>query len=320
MAVLVPEWIGCGNKLELFECLDLHSAVGGDTNGSFPDANVIRVGGREFVTSIDKLFHIEIDSASFAKLALRHAIADICVMGAQCISVDVSFEFGAKTSKTDREELTVAIYDAAKRMGIKIGKCHSTFSSTTAVTISAFGQRLSTPVKERNSESGTVILSGRLGLLGILYCAALSGDYSDAMRLIDSVSAVDHRAMAEICAEFSDCTDVSGFGLWGSAITVAKRYNRSLTINLGSESSYIMDGLMKPECLVANIRSDLVEGVSPLVEYEAIRREFCGPYLFLVPDDFVQEILTKLREAGWTSPQKIGRYVIESEAAVRINV
>lgn len=313
-SVLIPEWFGCGNKLSYFEALSLDrlNLVSEERLPSEDGSSFVRAGTR-FASSVDKIFQVGLPASTFAQLALRHAIADLVCSGSGCDRVDVCFEFSNSSSESEREELSQAVFQAAKALGVSVGKCHSTFGQATALILAVSGElsgeRITLPSHEELA-GGSLILSGKLGGLGELYNRALLGDAKRCAEYIDAACRVDIGLTASICGDNAACTDVSGFGLWGAAHTLARRFECELEIQVNSIQHFAERGArVEASCLLARIDEQLIAPAIPERHLPvALMRELCGPILFLSPAKTnLSQLTERLLDAGWDSPHIVGR-------------
>lgn len=215
--LLIPEWFGCGNKLGYFEAIALDELNGaGELRYASADGAKYFRGGRTYASSVDKIFQVALSDSSFSNLALRHAIADLMCLGAVCDRVDVCFEFSNHSTAAERHNLSAALFAEAKSLGLEVGKCHSTYGPANALILAVSG-RVDGDASNAQGEvpEGDLVISGKLGGLGELYHSALTDDPVRANAFVGCVGKVSIPKTAEICSQYKQCTDISGFGLWG---------------------------------------------------------------------------------------------------------
>jgi hypothetical protein len=302
---LIPERFGCGLKVSYGETLDFQKSVGrSDAIGT--NAFPLEVGGRRAASSVDKVFQVGIDAERFCDLALRHAAADLIVEGARPLWVDACFEFGPElATKSDRVAFSSAFFDAAARQSLAVGKCHSTFGGSTALTLCVGGELFydfsSMP------EAGVALLSKKLGGLRHLYLAALKGKPPKDEILSHLLS-----RCGEVLpkAAFCAATDVSGFGFAGALWDLAFRYCLSFTV---SDAQHLMLGpesTAYPPCLEAELNEWALGGSSGSATAALFRsRELCGPLVLLCAKDELSMADQAFTALGLSPPLRIGEFV-----------
>ncbi|MBS1004367.1 hypothetical protein [Acetobacter thailandicus] len=274
------DFFGCSGKLPFNETRSLAMANG--ASATIGDFSEFTSKGR-VITSIDRIHRCAKDWTRFARIALRHAFADVKCAGAIPLQVMLSFEFGKDVTADERKECSNAFGCELFRNGISLGKCHSSQSlGETAVTIATFGQASEKPQAEVNS--GRLYLSHPIGAFKLHYLAEMGFD--------DITSAAFD--LAEIredndfcCWDWTILTDVSGHGLMGAILQVAT--NHSLAIDLELSRNHILAPevmAIPATCLENSIDSYGIDmsSIDERARMLITLRETAGPFVGFIDD------------------------------------
>lgn len=293
---LIPERFGCGAKLPFSEVVEHIVATGGTLRGHAEH------GSPGSVSSIDKVFAVGTSLRSYARTALLHCAADLAGGGAFADVAEICFEFGPELSPRERQELSVAVFDEAQRLAIRVGKCHSTFGAVTALTIALRGLRR---VEFASAlPRGDVLLVGRLGRMQRLYAGALSGSVNTDF-FVQDLSLNDVRAVFTCHDVIAAVCDVSGYGIAGAAAEISVAKGMRVEINV-SDLPYLQgfeDGAF--ECLAADLGEHDAVFYKPDHRLKLTTRELAGPLLLLATIDSA-ELIDKLKAAGASEAAVIG--------------
>lgn len=222
--VIDPEFFGCSAKLSFDEtCRLAEVARAGASDFSFVDVD------RRATLSVDRVNRCAKDWLTFAKIALNHAVGDVEVAMARPLQVLLSYEFGPDVSGTDKLDATRAFASVLNERGISLGKCHSAIGSgPTAVTITVIAT--STRLTPSALQNGAIFLNRPIGAFKLHYMNEMgiwSGDLSLLQPLV-------RRDIYDIkLGVWEGLSDVSGHGLAGSLLNVARQNEIDIDISLG---------------------------------------------------------------------------------------
>lgn len=302
MTPLIPERFGCGAKLSLPELQSHLTACGVEYIQSYAFSEKSPYPS---VRSIDKIYQIGVSAADFATLAIIHAGADLLCGGGQAATLDVGFEFGPDLALAGRLELSKAVFAAASKAGIEIGKCHSTFGPVTALTLALSG--LKAWEFDQRSETGVLILTRPLGGMSRLYHAALHEDEDERHRWVSRLAQAHDGLIATNAAKIHNVVDVSGFGLAGALYEVAQSLEASIRID-----TKVLDltiGGFGVECLTSELGTLVdMSQLDDAQKVKATTREFCGPMIFSVADKHVEGVIESGKTLGFADIAIIGRF------------
>ena len=277
----------------------------------FTDYAVHPVGDQEVARSIDKIFSVGQPPDIFCRLAFLHASADILCAGAVPDVADICFEFGLDEDITSRASISRAAFSVAHELGIAIGKCHSTYSATTALTIAVQGPiRAKIPSHGKMDDSGGYVLLTRpLGGLKELYLKAIgnpSDQYPEA--LVNMLRRHDELVLrgAPLVKWVSD---VSGFGLAGALIEAQDATGADFHLEKGR---HLWGGGNERTPSLPCLGADLGAATDlwGLGEEELAAlstRELCGPLLVLCTDACFSDFQALMIELDFT-PLLVGRF------------
>ena len=243
---------GCGCKLSpavLRELLDGQMAASGIGallvgNGESDDAAVWALegddaNGRCIVATTDFFMPVVDDPRDFGCIAATNAISDIYAMGARPLFAlaILGMPLGKVDTGTVREILAGGS-DAARAAGIVIAGGHSIDSAEPIYGLAVIGEvaraRLKTNAGARPGDA--LILTKPLGV-GIYSAALKRGDLQprDYAELIASTTRLnDVGALLGESTEIHAVTDVTGFGLAGHALEMARASGAVLEIDAGA--------------------------------------------------------------------------------------
>ena len=291
-----PEFFGCGNKVGYFDTLPL-AALGGDsTKGDYSEF----IGFERGALSIDKVYQCSKDPAVFAAISLNHVLNDVLVSSASPVQVGIAFDFASDLDLRSRSELVSAFSSELSRRKIQLGKCHSSLSDLTSVTIAVVAAN---PVCEALAPTqGDVVLSRAIGHFKMHYLHETGQiDVANASTPL-IVSPFSPLSLRD---KFSDVADVSGHGIAGSLHSLALRNSIDIEVVLSPNIAAHPLVLELPNpCLLNDYSAFQVEGLE--IEIDSWRlaglSETAGPLVGLIN----RESVSQRGEGGW--PKTIGHF------------
>lgn len=331
---------GCAAKMSrgsLAEALEgLPSAADPDLLVGFDtadDAGVYRLSGRAAVVNTLDFFPPMVDDPfTFGQVAAANALSDIYAMGAMprlamnivCFPKELPIDAlrmilrGALEKVQEAGALLVGGHSIEDRE-VKYGL---------SVTGFAHPGRITTNSAARPGD--ILVLTKPVGV-GIVTGALKAGRISqiDAAPAIESMTTLN-RAASEVMVEAGvrACTDVTGFGLMGHALEMAR--GSGVSIEIDSSGVRLFPGArvlvkrrsLRPRTLTTNMASVMREAVADRVPEDIFMCLFdpqtSGGLLMSVAGDRLDALLAKLR-ARSVDPMVVGR-VMERQNGFRIRV
>lgn len=312
MRAIVPERFGCGMKVSFAELAAARARVNEVSPGHvFADYAIHQVRGIDVARSIDKIFSVDQSPEIYCRLAYLHASADILCAGAVADVVDICFEFGLDEDAVSRSNISSAAFSVAQELGLRVGKCHSTYSATTALTVAVQGPvRVSIPsLSQEGATDGWVLLTRPLGGLKELYLNAI-GNPSD---LYPAALSEMLRRQDELILRGASLvtwvSDVSGFGLAGALIEAHESTGADFLLQNGHH--LWMGGSEQAAslpCLGADLGNATDQWGLGEEELTALStRELCGPLLILCTDACYSRFESLMNDLDFT-PVVVGRF------------
>lgn len=291
-----PEFFGCGNKVDYFDTLSLAQLGGDQTKGDYSEV----FGLRSAAFSIDKVYQCAQDNSTFAAIALNHALNDVLVSSAAPIQAGIAFEFAANLTSDARQELVTAFRRELDRRNIQLGKCHSSLSEVTSVTIAVIATN--PRIDRQRASQGDVTLSRAIGHFKMHYLME-TGQIGPVVTSTELLTNPFSSAFAD--SEFSDVTDVSGHGLAGSLHSLATRNSIDIDVILSPHLAahpYVFE--MPNACLLNDFHAFEIEGIDIDIESWRIAglMETAGPMVGIVN----RENKVDQEESCW--PKVIGHF------------
>jgi len=335
----LAECAGCGAKVgagllaELLSGLPVHRderlIVGYDTSD---DASVYLVTEEiALVQTVDFFPPIVDDPFTFGQIAAANAISDIYAMGA---IPKLALNIMAVTADMDRETIHAVLrggYEKAYEAGVIITGGHTIQDKEPkyGLAVSGFAHPKRILSNSSAREGDALILTKPLGV-GIVTTAHKGGVGDEAVyaRAVEQMRQLNKYA-AEIAAEFTvhSCTDVTGFGLLGHALEMARGGNVTAVIDHGSLP--LLPGVLElaslgilPEGLYRNrhfaaCRTHAAPGVSRAVQDIMYDPQTSGGLLLAVPEAEASMLLRRLQDA-LPAAALIGRVQARGDYAIEI--
>jgi selenide,water dikinase len=322
---------GCGCKLSpavLCELLEGQMAAGGFSsllvgNRESDDAAVWALDGeRCIVATTDFFMPVVDDPGDFGRIAATNAISDIYAMGARPLFAlaILGMPLGKVDAATVRAILAGGA-EAARAAGIPVAGGHSIDSAEPIYGLAVIGEiaraNLKTNAGARDGDA--LILTKPLGV-GIYSAAIKRGelaqaDYADFVATTTRLNAVG-MALGEQ-AEVHALTDVTGFGLLGHALEMARASSTVLEIGAGAApllpraAEWARSGRVTSAS--ARNWASVADGVELPAELPQWRRDLLtdpqtsGGLLVAVAPNAAEEVLHTIQAAGFAEAAVIGR-------------
>ena len=298
------------------------------------DAAVLRVPpGMAVVQTVDFFRDFINDPYLFGKVAANHALGDIWAMGAQAQSATAIATLPAGLD-SKVEDLLFQIMTGALEI-LNAADCalvggHTGEGQELALGFAINGLIKDDPahiLRKSGMRAGDVLILTKPIGVGTLFAAharlAAKGRWIDAA-LQSMVQSSQHAAQCLRAHGVSACTDLTGFGLLGHLLEMARPSGVDVAIDLSAIP--VLEGAQ--ECTAAGWVSSLhaanMRQHFALRNHEAMQShpryallfdpQTAGGLLASVPADRADACLAELRLAGYTASAVIGRVLVRSDA------
>jgi len=268
------------------------------------------------------------DPYEFGQIAAANSISDVYAMGGDpVIALNIMMFPSARLPLEAYAQILRGGSDIASEAGLKIIGGHTIDDSTPKYGLAVVGyvhpERIITNTGAMPGDSlilskpvGTgIILAGqRLGLAG-------EHDVSEAKKYMKLLN----RSGAEVMKKYNirGATDITGYGLAGHALKMAKAGNVSIELNMRkvpliANTYLIIDEGCIPGASFRNLEfvendSHFADDLDYNLKMIACDAQTSGGLLMCVPEKSVKTILTDLNEAGLTSSAVIGKVIKKRE-------
>ncbi|MEM8555469.1 MAG: selenide, water dikinase SelD [Pseudomonadota bacterium] len=236
-----PLCAGCGGKVGPVALSSALSNAPSGQSEALPseDAAITRCGDGWQVISTDHLRAVVEDPFTMAQIALNHAMGDVYAMGAkpqmalaQIILPHMSDGLQARTL----EEITAGTRTALAHTGAHLAGGHTTMGSELTIGFTVTGLTESEPITLSGAQPGDVLVLTRPVGSGTLFAAEMRGQ-AKAQWIVDLVAqllAPQHDFATALAKHATAMTDVTGFGLAGHGLNIAKASGVGLKLNLAA--------------------------------------------------------------------------------------
>ena len=286
------------------------------------DAGVYRVNDDlALVLTTDFFPPVCSDPYEFGQIAAANSISDVYAMGGDpVLALNIMMFPASKLPMEAYAEILKGGFDKATEAGVRIIGGHTIDDSPPKYGLAVVGyvhpDRIITNSGARNGDlliltkpvgTGVIMAAHRLGL-------ASETDLNEAKRVMKLLN----NSGAEVMKKYNikGGTDITGFGLAGHALKMAKASKISIKINMkkvpliGQAYNLVDDGCI-PGASFRNL--EYVEEnlfIAPDLDYNlkmiAFDAQTSGGLLMSVPVDIVQEVLSDLHSVGLTTATEIG--------------
>jgi len=292
------------------------------------DAGVYRVNDElALVLTTDFFPPVCSDPYEFGQIAAANSISDVYAMGGDPIlALNIMMFPAAKLPMEAYAEILKGGFDKATEAGVRIIGGHTIDDFPPKYGLAVVGyihpQKIITNAGAKPGDSliltkpigtGIIMAGQRLGM-------AIDADIAEAKKLMKLLN----KTGADVMKKYNvkGATDVTGFGLVGHALKMAKASKVSIKINMkkvpliGDVYNMIDDGCI-PGASFRNLEFAENDTLfAPDLDYNlkmiAFDAQTSGGLLFCAPPDKVDKIMADLQDAGLRNAKVIG-YVTEPE-------
>jgi selenide,water dikinase len=287
------------------------------------DAGVYRVNDElALVLTTDFFPPVCSDPYEFGQIAAANSISDVYAMGGKpVVALNIMMFPAAKLPMEAYAEIIKGGYDMASEAGVRIIGGHTIDDSTPKYGLAVVGyihpQKIITNSGAKPGDSliltkpigtGTILAGQRLDI-------AQASDIKEALSLMKLLN----KGGAEVMQKYGirGATDITGFGLAGHALKMAKASKVTITLNMKQvpliSNAY---GLTELGCIPgASFRNlDYIETDSQFesdLDYNlkmlACDAQTSGGLLISAPQTIVNEVLRELKGSGLTTSSIVGK-------------
>ena len=305
--------------------------VGFDTSD---DAAVYRVAPEiALISTVDYITPPVNDPYWFGQIAAANSLSDVYAMGGKPLTALNLVMFPSK--KLDMgvlKEILRGGSDKVREADASMAGGHSVDDNEPkyglAVTGSVHPQRILTNCGCRDGDA--LILTKPLGT-GVLFNANRSGKlpYPDLEAILPQVAALNRKAM-EAALEFDvhACTDVTGFGILGHALELARGSDAQIDLIYENLSFYpnALRMYQKGETTGSNkANRRLAEGAWEISTHKSAEEQellfdpqTSGGLLIAVPDSQAEDLVSRLKKEGVEAAVRVGEVVASDKPHIRV--
>jgi selenide,water dikinase len=286
------------------------------------DAGVYRVNDDlALVLTTDFFPPVCSDPYEFGQIAAANSISDVYAMGGTpVLALNIMMFPAAKLPMEAYAEILKGGYDMAAEAGVRIIGGHTIDDSPPKYGLAVVGyihpQKIITNSGVKPGDS--LILTKPIGTGVILAGQRLGMSKEKDVLEAKKQMKILNKSGAEVMKKFSirGATDITGFGLAGHALKMAKASNVTISLNMRSvplvgETYRLIDEGCIPGAAFRNL--DYAEkdtGFDEKLDYNlkmaAFDAQTSGGLLMSVPSEIVDKVLYELHSAGLTSSSIIG--------------
>jgi selenide,water dikinase len=320
---------GCSAKLSPLQLQEVlkHLPMSVDSNilvdiATHDDAGVYRVDDNlALVLTTDFFPPVCSDPFEFGQIAAANSISDIYAMGAKpVVALNIMMFPAAKLPMEVYGEILRGGYEKAAEAGVSIIGGHTIDDTTPkyGLAVTGFVHPKSIITNNALREGDLLIISKPVGT-GTIMAAHRLGIASDRdLELAKVQMKWLNRAGAEVMSEYKvrAATDITGFGLGGHALKMAKASGVSVHLSMsdvpliGDVYRYTEEGCL-PGASFRNLNyaeSDTVfeEGLDYNLRMLAFDAQTSGGLLMAVREESASGVLDKLKSAGHSEASVVG--------------
>jgi selenide,water dikinase len=323
------EYGGCSAKIspKLLEDILKYLPLPTDPNilvdiDTHDDAGVYRVNDSlALVLTTDFFPPVCSDPYEFGQISAANSISDVYAMGGDpVLALNIMMFPSAKLPVEAYAEILKGGYEKATEAGVRIIGGHTIDDFPPKYGLAVVGyihpDKIITNAGAKSGDlliltkpvgTGIILAGHRLGLVS-------DNDLDEAKWLMKLLN----KSAAEVMKKFNikGATDVTGFGLAGHALKMARASNVSFNIRMndvpliGNSYNLIDEGCI-PGASFRNLEYaetdiDFASGLDYNLKMIAFDAQTSGGLLFSAPPDKVSEILENLRNAGLSGSKVIG--------------
>ncbi|MFV0244124.1 MAG: selenide, water dikinase SelD [Qingshengfaniella sp.] len=283
------------------------------------DAAVLAIGGQQQVLTTDHLRAVVEDPWIMGQIAAIHALGDIWAMGAtpQAALASVILPRMRRSLQTATlAEITLAAEAVFRAAGAELVGGHSTMGAEMTLGFTITGLVPAAPVTIAGAHPGDVLILTRPIGSGVLLAAEMRGQAPGdlVLRLLARMTRPQGTAAAILAPAAHAMTDVTGFGLAGHLLNIARA--SGLTIRLDPDAVPLDAGAL--DLAGRGVRSSLYRdnrdacwpamtgfAEDPLSDL-LLDPQTCGGLLAAVPAARADDLIAALHDAGEAEARIIG--------------
>lgn len=313
---------GCGAKVGAGTLNDALAAIpvlgrADVTSRPGDDAAIVDLGdGRKQVLTTDHLRAFLPDPWRMARITALHALGDVWAMGAQPQLALASLTLPAMRETMQSRtlaEITEAAGDVFRHAGAELAGGHTTQGAELSIGFAVTGLSRGAPIELSGAQPGDALILTREIGSGTLLAAEMRGraDGADMAALYDTLSFSQAEAAALLAPLAHAMTDVTGFGLAGHALAMARASGTRIVLDPAAPANYA-----GAEALAATgLRSSLFEAnrAHALPQMEGFGDsaraallfdpQTCGGFLAAIPARDADPLLRRLSDLGHAARQ-----------------
>ena len=333
------EYGGCSSKIspKLLEDILKYLPLPADPNilvdiDTHDDAGVYRVSDElALVFTTDFFPPVCSDPYEFGQIAAANSISDVYAMGGDpVLALNIMMFPASKLPMEAYADILRGGFDKASEAGVRIIGGHTIDDSPPKYGLAVVGyinpDRIITNAGARPGDN--LILTKPLGT-GIIMAGQRLGmtdeqDVSEALRLMKLLNNTGAAVMKKY--NVRGATDITGFGLAGHALKMARSSKVSLHINMNDvtligKTYYLIDEGCIPGASFRNLEYgekdiEFSQGLDYNLKMIAFDAQTSGGLLICASPDHTERIIDDLKGAGLTSAAVIGKVVESGEKLV----
>jgi selenide, water dikinase len=320
---------GCSAKLSPLQLQEVlkHLPMSDDSNilvdiATHDDAGVYRIDDNlALVLTTDFFPPVCSDPYEFGQIAAANSISDIYAMGARpVVALNIMMFPAAKLPMEVYGEILRGGYDKAAEAGVSIIGGHTIDDATPkyGLAVTGFVHPQSIVTNDALRQGDVLIISKPIGT-GTIMAAHRLGIASDIdLELAKAQMKMLNRAGAEVMSHYNvrAATDITGFGLGGHALKMAKASGVSVHLSMGSVPligdayRYTEEGCL-PGASFRNLNyaeadTFFEEGLDYNLRMLAFDAQTSGGLLMAVREDQAAGAIGKLVSAGHSDASVVG--------------
>ena len=298
---------------------DPHLLVGFDTGD---DAGVYRIADDlALVQTLDYITPVVDDPYLFGQIAAANALSDVYAMGGRPLTAMNICDFPAKgITKTDLRRILEGGWSKIREAGATLVGGHTVRDDELKYGLSVTGlidpRRVVTNAGARPGDR--LVLTKPIGTGAIVTALRRGLAPDDVVARAAGWMTTLNRVACETMLEFDAhaCTDITGFGLAGHALTMARSSHALLCIRLARVPRYPEAFEYLARGLTTAMSASTEESIASATRFpagvaDAERRlmvdpQTSGGLLIVVPEPQAAELVERLRQRGLTETAEIG--------------
>lgn len=309
---------GCGAKIRAQDLLKiLNKQNPEDISMLSPDGERLSI-SKTLYSSIDTISPVTRNARVFGSIAVSHAFNDLHAIGVR--PTDACVSFGLDQTLISSGEATSIINGVNQILSetkVRLCNAHTYVSNETFITITLMGIRRIPPKVMEAQKKYALILTKELGAATICHLAWIS-NRKNMIPPSEDVMSHHHQSLLKVFTRYClfGTTDISGFGLIGHLVILARSEKSELEIDI-SQVPFV-DGMddfsteLIQNCSAQRNQIDFEDLCSWKSNIKNWRKrqlysaETAGPILCIVPQDGVTCFKNLLYKNGFPNAKHIG--------------